>query len=161
MLSSKFLVLSSLLLTALTCQAEIITGRVVGVADGDTVTVLDQSKTQHKIRLAGIDAPEKAQAFGQRSKESLSALVFGKEVTVDTDKRDRYGRLVGKILVEGADANLEQIRRGMAWYYKAYAREQSAKDREAYEGAELAARGADRGLWYDADPVAPWEFRRK
>lgn len=147
MLSSKFLVSASLLLTALTCQAEIITGRVVGVADGDTVTVLDQSKNQHKIRLAGIDALEKAQAFGQRSKQSLSASVFGKEVTVDTDKRDRYGRLVGKILVDGADANLEHIKRGMAWYYKAYARERSAKDREAYEGAELAARGVDRGLW--------------
>lgn len=155
------LLLEALLLTTLAAQAEIITGRVVGVADGDTVTVLDQSNTQHKIRLAGIDAPEKAQAFGQRSKESLSDLLFDKTVTVDTDKRDRYGRKVGKILVDGTDANLVQIERGLAWHYKAYAHEQPVQDRETYAAAEVAARGHRRGLWRDAEPVAPWEFRRR
>ena len=111
------------------CQAATITGQVVGVADGDTITVLDASKSQHKIRLSGIDAPEKAQAFGQRSKQSLSDLVFGKTVQIDTGKTDRYGRELGKVLVDGMDANLAQIKSGMAWHYKAYQSEQSPEDR--------------------------------
>ena len=93
-------------------------GKVVGVADGDTVTVLDAEKHQHKIRLAGIDAPEKAQAFGQASKKNLSDMIFGHEVDVSWDKRDRYGRIIGKISVDKIDVCLEQIRRGMAWHYK-------------------------------------------
>lgn len=117
------------LMCALTCQAASITGRVVAIADGDTVTVLDIENVEHKIRLAGIDAPEKKQPFGNRSKESLSELAFSKSVTVETDKLDRYGREVGKILVGGMDVNLEQIQRGMAWHYKAYQREQSSNDR--------------------------------
>lgn len=101
------------LLLGFFCQAGTIEGRVVGVTDGDTVTVLDAEKLQHKIRLSGIDAPEKMQPFGQRSKESLSDLVFDKIVMVDTDKKDRYGREVGKILVNGVDANLVQVTRGV------------------------------------------------
>jgi len=128
---------------------------------GDTVTVLDDAKRQHKIRLSGIDAPEKNQAFGQRSKESLSDLVFAKTVDVETDKVDRYGRRVGKIWVNGIDANLEQIKRGMAWHYKQYAREQSKEDQREYAEAEDEAREAKRGLWKDVEPVAPWEFRRR
>ena len=138
-----------------------IVGRVVGVADGDTVTVLDADKTQHKIRLSGIDAPEKKQPFGQRSKESLSELVFSKTVTVVTDKRDRYGREVGKVLIEGVDANLVQVQRGYAWHYKAYQREQPVIDRTVYADAENEARVAKRGLWADVEPVPPWEFRHK
>lgn len=95
--------------------AEILSGRVVGIADGDTITVLDNTNTQHKIRLAGIDAPEKKQPFGNNSKKMLSSLVFGKTVDVDWDKRDRYGRLVGKVIIDGVDANLEQIKYGLAW----------------------------------------------
>ena len=148
-----------LLLAALTCNAATFEGRVVGVSDGDTITVLDSTNTQHKVRLSGIDAPEKKQAFGQRSKESLSDLVFDKPVTVDTDKQDRYGRKVGKVLVNGQDANLEQIRRGMAWHYKAYEREQPAIDRRAYSDAEDGAKDARRGFWADAEPVPPWDFR--
>ncbi len=102
----------------------------MGVADGDTITVLDTDKVQHKIRLAGIDAPEKKQPFGNRSKESLSDLVFSKTVTVDTGKTDRYGREVGKVLIDGIDANLVQVQRGFAWHYKAYEREQPAVDRQ-------------------------------
>ena len=109
-----------------------ITGRVVAVADGDTVTVLDDTNTQHRIRLSGIDAPEKKQAFGMRSKQSLSDLVFDKHVKVETDKTDKYGREVGKILIDGQDANLEQITRGFAWHYKEYQREQSENDRKLY-----------------------------
>jgi len=141
-------------------NADVIVGWVVGIADGDTITVLDDTRTQHKIRLAGIDAPEKKQPFGNRSKESLSDLVFSKTVTVDTDKRDKYGREVGKVLVDGIDANLEQVKRGMAWHYKAYEREQSAIDRKAYAEAENEASASRRGLWEDKSPLPPWEFRR-
>jgi endonuclease YncB( thermonuclease family) len=95
-------------------SANIIHGRVVGVSDGDSVTVIDANKTQYKIRLAGIDAPEKAQAYGQKSKQSLSDLVFGKQVDVEWSKRDRYGRTVGKLMLGGVDINLEQIKNGMA-----------------------------------------------
>ena len=135
-------------------QAATITGMVVSVADGETVTVLDAGKVQHKIRLGGIDAPEKAQPFGQQSKQSLSDLVYGKAVMVDTGKTDRYGREVGKVLADGLDANLEQVKRGLVWHYKAYQREQSPSDRLDY-----AAAAARLGLWQDAVPVAPWEWR--
>jgi endonuclease YncB( thermonuclease family) len=92
---------AAIVLSQQTAFAETYTGRVVGVSDGDTITVLDSSNTQHKIRLAGIDAPEKSQAFGQRSKESLSASVFGKSVTIDSNKSDKYGREIGKVIVSG------------------------------------------------------------
>ena len=147
------------MLLACTVNAETITGRVVGVADGDTITVPDADKVQHKIRLAGIDAPEKKQAFGNRSKESLSALVFDKMVEVVTSKRNRYGRQIGKVLVNGRDVNLVQVERGMAWFYRQYQREQSPNDRKLYEAAEDAANAEKRGLWRDADPVPPWDFR--
>jgi endonuclease YncB( thermonuclease family) len=149
------------LLLALACaaHAETVTGRVVGVADGDTITVLDADKVQHKIRLAGIDAPEKKQAFGNRSKESLSDMVFDKTVNVETEKRDRYGRQIGKVLVNGQDVNLAQVERGMAWFYRQYQREQSPNDRKLYEAAEDAAKAGRRGFWRDSDPVPPWDFR--
>jgi endonuclease YncB( thermonuclease family) len=140
--------------------ASTIVGRVVGVADGDTVTVLDSERVQHKVRLAGIDAPERSQAFGNRSKESLSELVFSKTVTVETDKLDRYGRAVGKVLVGGRDVNLIQVERGFGWHYKAYESEQSENDRLLYDAAEREARAARRGLWQDLNPVAPWDFRK-
>lgn len=149
------------LMLGLTCHAATVDGIVVSGADGDTITVLDADKVQHKIRLAGIDAPEKKHAFGQRSKQSLSDLVFDKAVTVETNKRDKYQREVGKVVVAGLDANLEQVKRGMAWHYKAYEREQSAIDRKAYADAEIEAKAARRGLWTDTEPVPPWEFRHK
>ena len=150
-----------LLTLALTAHAETITGRVVGVADGDTITVLDADKVQHKIRLSGIDAPEKKQAFGNRSKKSLSALAFDKTVNVETEKRDRYGRQIGKVLVDGRDVNLVQVERGMAWFYRQYQRDQAPNDRRLYEAAEDAARADKRGLWRDDGPVPPWEFRHR
>jgi endonuclease YncB( thermonuclease family) len=147
------------LLFAFAVNAETVTGQVVGVADGDTITVLDSDKVQHKIRLAGIDAPEKKQAFGNRSKESLSDMVFDKTVNVETEKRDRYGRQIGKVLVNGLDVNLVQVERGMAWFYRQYQREQSPTDQQSYAAAEIEARAAKLGLWRDADPMPPWEFR--
>jgi endonuclease YncB( thermonuclease family) len=138
-----------------------ITGKVVSVADGDTITVLDADKTQHKIRLNGIDAPEKAQPFGQLSKQSLSDLVFGKTVQIDANKVDRYGREVGTVMVDGVDANLEQIKRGMAWHYKAYQLEQTVTDRAAYAAAEKDGVAASLGLWQDTKPVPPWDWRHR
>ncbi|TFZ08948.1 thermonuclease family protein [Ramlibacter humi] len=150
-------------LAALVCQAAIadsvLLGRVVGLADGDTVTVLDSSFVQHKIRVAGIDAPEKSQAFGNRSKAHLASLVMGKPVEVHWHKKDRYGRVVGLVMVGAVDAGLEQVRAGMAWHYTAYAREQSAEQQVSYAAAEADARLNHRGLWRDATPIAPWDFR--
>lgn len=143
------------------CQAELISGRVVRVADGDTVTVLDGAKVQHKVRLAGIDAPEKSQPYGQKSRESLEELVAGKAVIVETHKKDRYGRHVGKILVNGRDMNIEQIRRGLAWFYRQYEGELTPDDRQSYDRSESEARDFKKGLWSDRSAVPPWEFRQR
>jgi len=151
-------------------QADTLSGRVVGVSDGDTITVLDADYTQYKIRLSGIDAPEKKQAFGQRSKEHLSDLVFGKQVAVEWHKTDRYKRIIGKVLVADPactkadcpktfDACLSQVSVGLAWWYRQYAKEQLPEDRQRYELAENEARARKAGLWVDAEPVPPWEFR--
>jgi endonuclease YncB( thermonuclease family) len=137
----------------LQAAASSITGRVVGVHDGDTITVLDAGKKQYKIRFAQIDAPESRQDFGQASKQSLSDLVYGKQVTVEVETTDKYGRTVGKVIVDGKDANLEQVRRGMAWVYRQYAHDQ------AYFSAEESAKAARLGLWSRTDAVPPWEFR--
>lgn len=150
-----------ILLLTLKCAAATLEGRVVAVLDGDTITLLDASHRQFRIRLAGIDAPEKKQPFGQRSKASLSGLVFGKSVIVETKKQDLYGRSIGKVLVNGQDANLEQVSRGMAWHYKAYQREQAHVDRALYSDAENSAKAAGRGLWADPAPVPPWEYRHR
>lgn len=154
--------LCSLLLLATlasTSYGETLQGKVVGISDGDTITVLDGSKTQHKVRLAGIDAPEKSQAFGDRSKQYLSDQVFGKTVTVDWNKTDKYGRTIGKVIINGQDANLRQVQAGLAWHYKQYEKEQSASDRNSYAQAETDARARHIGLWHDATPMPPWDFR--
>ena len=116
-------------------------------------------KVQHKVRLTGIDAPEKAQPFGQRSKQNLSNWVFGKQVSVETAKTDRYGRSLGKVRVGGIDANLEQVKAGYAWHYKKYEREQSVEDRAVYARAEAGARAGRVGLWRDAVQLPPWDWR--
>lgn len=140
-------------------HAEVLFGHVVAVSDGDTITVLDENKQRHVIRLMGIDAPEKAQAFGQKSKVSLSDLVFNRDVSVTWFKRDRYGRTVGQVRVDDTDVCLEQIKRGLAWHYKQYQREQSEEDRSRYAIAEEQARIARIGLWVDDKPTEPTEFR--
>jgi endonuclease YncB( thermonuclease family) len=128
-------------------------GRVIGVSDGDTLTLLTPEKQPIKVRLAEIDAPEKSQAFGQRSKQSLSDLVFGKQVRVEQQDRDRYGRVVGKVYVGSLDVNAEQVRRGMAWVYRKY-----AKDRSLFK-LEEEARAAKIGLWSNLHAMPPWEYR--
>lgn len=141
------------------CFADLMTGEVVAVADGDTITVLSEG-VEHKIRLSGIDAPEKSQAFGSQSKQSLSEMVFRKTVAVDYNKRDKYNRIVGKVLLENQDINLEQIKRGLAWHYKKYEKEQEIEDRSIYANEEYLARRDKKGLWLDKDITPPWIFRK-
>lgn len=140
--------------------AESYAGLVVSVADGDTVTVLDGTNQQHKVRLAGIDTPEKAQAFGNKSRQNLAKLVFQKPVTIEFEKLDRYRQEVGKVLVAVRDINLVQIEAGLAWHYKKYERKQSQADRRNYSDAENQASAERRGLWRDPSPTPPWEFRK-
>jgi endonuclease YncB( thermonuclease family) len=136
-----------------------ITGRVVGVSDGDTITVLAAGNQQLKVRLDGIDAPEARQPFGARSKQSLSSLVYGRTVTVMASKKDRYGRTVGNVAVDGRDVGLAQIERGNAWFYRQYAGDLGRVRAGEYERAEKRARTDRRGLWSDGEPVEPWEWR--
>lgn len=157
----KFLAIVIFGLVSSLSLADTLHGRVVAVADGDTLTLLDASNQQFKIRLAGIDAPEKKQPFGQVSKQHLASMVFGKPVAVEWLKRDRYQRTIGKVLLDGRDVNQEQIKSGMAWHYKKYAKEQPPEDRQLYSDSEIEARQRNIGLWQEANPVAPWEFRHR
>jgi endonuclease YncB( thermonuclease family) len=155
--------------------ADTILGKVVKVADGDTVTIVDDSGKKHRIRLAGIDAPEKNQPYGDASTQGLVKLVSGKLVTVEYKKRDRYKRIVGKVLVnppgevfcmaldcvKKVDVGLEQVKAGLAWHYKYYQMEQSENDRRLYSEAELDARIQQTGLWKNKEPMTPWEWRKK
>lgn len=132
-----------------------INGQVVGVADGDTLTLLTAARQEVRVRLAEIDAPEKAQPFGQSAKTSLSALCFRKPAQVQPVATDRYDRTVGRVTCAGVDANAEQIRRGLAWFYRAYGHDPALKALEA------EARASRRGLWADPQPIPPWDWRHK
>ena len=143
-------------------MADTITGKVVSIADGDTLTILDGANAQHKVRLAQIDAPETShgknkpgQPFGNDSKQSLAQLTFGKVVTASCGDTDRYGRSVCGISVDGIDVNREQVQRGMAWVYRRY-----AHDTTLYR-AEDDAKREKRGLWRFEDAVPPWEWRKR
>ena len=129
--------------------------RVVGVSDGDTVKVLTADRKEVTVRLNGIDAPEKKQAFGTQAKTRLSDLVFDKTVTVKVEDIDRYGRAVGQITLGGQSVNQRMVRDGMAWWYRAYAK----KDRDL-ERFEAEAKAARRGLWAGRSAEAPWEWRK-
>lgn len=128
-------------------------GKVVGIADGDTLTVLADN-TQHKIRLAEIDAPEKKQAFGERAKQSLSDLCFNAEAEVTPATTDRYGRTIARVRCGGVDASLYQVSNGLAWAYTAYLTD------PAIATAERAARDSATGLWVDKEPTPPWLYRK-
>jgi len=139
----------------------VVEGRVVGVTDGDTITVLDASKAQHIVRLGGIDAPKRKQPFGSVAKEALSSVVFDRRVEARCWKPDRYGREICSVFVGTRDVGLAMIRDGYAWHYKAFEQEQSAEDRAAYARTEVDARSARKGLWRDAAPVPPWDWRKE
>ena len=151
--------LTVLLASVALAQEPLISGHVVGVTDGDTIKVL--SADQHfRIRIAFIDSPEMHQAFGYRAKQAMSELVFGREVELRVHTTDRYGRLVCLVFVEGKDAGLELIKQGLAWAYEHYLPEAPAEAQQNYKAAEATARDNRLGLWADADPQPPWEFRR-
>ena len=137
----------------------VVVGKIVAIADGDTLTLLDTSKVQHRIRLDGIDAPESKQAFGNRSRQSLAELTHQQEAVADCRKVDKYQRQVCVVRVNGLDVGLEQIKRGLAWHFKRYQTEQTPENRTSYGAAEREAKVERRGLWREANPQPPWEFR--
>ena len=128
---------------------------MVRIADGDTLTLLDAHNTQHKIRLHGIDTPERGQPFGNAAREALEALVAGQPIEVAIQDTDRYGRTVGTVYRNGQNANLALVRGGWAWWYERYARND-----ESLAQAQREAQAARRGLWQDSSPIPPWEWRR-
>lgn len=128
-------------------------GQVVGVIDGDTIDVLHSGQAE-RIRLNGIDCPEKRQAFGKKAKQFTSTLVYGKEVTIHVLRRDRHGRTVGDVVLpDGTNVSRELLRAGLAWWYRQYSKD------ESLGALEEEARQAKRGLWADPDPIPPWEIR--
>lgn len=133
-------------------------GRVVSVTDGDTLTVM-KHKHKVKIRIAGIDAPEKQQAFGKASKQSLARLASGREVFIEERGRDNYGRTLGRVMHGRSDLGLRQIELGLAWHYRQYARNQPIVQAQRYAQAEKNARRRKVGLWRDSRPVPPWSWR--
>lgn len=150
----KPLLVLTLLALAPAALAEAITGRVVRIKDGDTIVLLDEQTREIPIRLAQIDAPESTQAFGQRSKQSLSSLVYGKTVQVELNGNRSFDRPEGTLILDGRDINREQVRRGMAWASRKY-----AKDPSLFT-VEKQARAARAGLWIDPNPTPPWVYRR-
>lgn len=158
------------LLLAGPAQAQVLEGLVTGIADGDTLYVLDGSRNSHKIRLLGIDAPEHEQAFGERSKQSLARMTYRQQVKIDWREYDIYGRILGRVMTAPADCkqpkcpknfdvNLAQVSLGMAWWNKKYADSQFPGDARLYEAAERQARRERAGLWADPHPVPPWRWR--
>lgn len=135
-------------------QAQSFSVRVVGISDGDTFTCINDDNLQLKIRINGIDAPEKKQAFGNKSKELLSSLIFGKRINIDVQSKDGYGRYIAYVYSpEGKDVALLMLHEGMAWHFTKY------DNNKVYSDAENVARKAKRGLWSESSPIAPWDFR--
>lgn len=146
-----------------TAAIALLTCVAIGINDGDTLTARCHSAATTetvRMRLAGIDAPEKRQPFGGASRRSLAALTRGKPIEATCLKTDRYGRRVCTVTSGGTDVGLEQLRGGLAWHYKAFADEQPERQRHAYAQFEHDAQAARRGLWRDADPTPPWEWRK-
>ena len=137
----------ALLLLFVDCYANILAGEVVWVVDGDTVHIKDRQDKLYKIRLSGINAPEKKRPYSAQAKRHLMSLIYGANVRVYWQKNDRYGRIVGKVIFAGKDINLAMIRAGYARWYRRFASEQSKVDRVLYRHAEISAKRARRGIW--------------
>ena len=150
----KLLIVPLFLIFNLSAQAETIQGLVVKIADGDTLTLLTGSNEKIKVRLAGIDTPERKQPFGSEAKQALSKLVFQKKALIEVETKDRYGRTVGIVFVDGQNINYELVRQGMALVYRKY-----TNDEILYE-LEAQAKTKKTGLWADAKPIAPWSWRK-
>lgn len=154
---NSVLFLALTFLFVLPCPTWAWSGKVIGVADGDTITVLRDKQT-HKIRLYGIDCPEKRQPFGKRAKQFTSELVFGKVVEVEPVTVDRYGRTVAFVQVENVLVNEELIREGLGWVYVRYCKLPLCAK---WQGLQLAAQNEKRGLWGHTGEIPPWEYRRQ
>lgn len=155
-----FVLLLVLLQTSTHAEPLLLQGRIVRVADGDTVTLLDERQTLHKIRLAGIDAPESAMPYGKHATLYLVTLVAGKTVEAMIHRQDRYGRKVATLMLESQDVNLAMLQAGLAWHYKRYRKEQPVAQAQAYARAEELARTKNLALWQDSDASAPWDWRK-
>ena len=138
----------------------VIIAQSVRVIDGDTLEVISITGKSERIRLLGIDAPETKQDYGTQSTQALQQCVDDKNVSIEWTERDRYDRLLGKVIADGKDCNLNQVVQGAAWHYKYYQEGQLAYDRLAYANAEVLARSQQRGLWASDNLTAPWDFRR-
>ncbi|WP_296290728.1 thermonuclease family protein [Limnohabitans sp.] len=156
MLKNQFqsFILLALVAFSFSAHSSMTVGRVVGVSDGDTITVLTKGNERLRVRLAEIDAPESSQAFGAKSKQALSEVCFGKEATISTANKDQYGRIVSRVVCSGVDAQQHMVGNGLAWVYARY-----ATDKELLS-LEPIVRASRIGLWSDPQPVPPWEFRR-
>jgi endonuclease YncB( thermonuclease family) len=142
-------------LLSFAAQAADLSGTVVRIVDGDTLVLLDSERTQHKVRLTEIDAPESNQPFGKRSKQALSDLCAGKPAVIKSSSKDRYDRTLGRVFCDGKDANADLVAQGMAWVYTRYNKDKSLIP------LQQAAQQAKRGLWSDPQPVPPWEWRKR
>ena len=138
-----------------------VSGEVIKITDGDTINIRDHDDKTHKIRLAGIDAPEMSQPFGEESRSHLLGLVYGKEVVIETKKKDRYGRIIGTIYHDGKDMNLIQVQAGMAWWYEYYKDQQSPEDQRLYSTAHERAKKNKVGLWEDPLAINPYKWRKR
>lgn len=148
--------LITILASAAQTNAADFSGPVVSVLDGDTLEVLHDQYPE-RIRLSGIDCPEKQQAFGQRAKQAASALAFGEDVTIQTHGHDKYRRTIGDVILpDGMNLNQELVKQGWCWWYRKYAPRDTV-----LEGLENEAREARKGLWVDPQPVPPWEWRKR
>jgi micrococcal nuclease len=152
-----YLYLALIFLLVLPCPSWAWSGKVIGVADGDTITVL-RDKQPQKIRLYGIDCPEKRQPFGKKAKQFTSELVFGKVVEIEPVATDRYGRTVAFVMVENLSVNEELLKGGLAWVYARYCKLPLCAE---WQGLQLVAQAEKRGLWGDSNHIPPWEFRRQ
>lgn len=152
---NKYLITLCFIIIPSLCFA--LNARVVNNSDGDTITVLTDNNSQVKIRLYGIDTPEKGQAFGQKAKEFTAKMVSGKVVTIEEIDKDRYGRTVGVVSINGTILNEELLKNGFAWHFGIYCKRPECEQWKKYE---LKAQGSRIGLWAESSPTSPWEFRR-
>jgi endonuclease YncB( thermonuclease family) len=150
----KKTLLATLLFFPCVALAEVLLGTVIAVHDGDTITLRTETNKK-KIRLAGIDAPELKQPYGVESRSALREAVLDKVVLVETSKNDKYGRAIGKVILDGQDINLKQLQSGVAWVYRAYLKELSKEDRVVYREAEAQSKAIAAGLWNESNPVEP------
>ncbi len=140
--------------------ANVLVGEVRTVHDGDTITIVDPTRAWHRVRLLGIDAPERGQEYTRASRDHLVTVLAGSTVSVEWRRRDSRGRILGRVLVDGQDAGLVQVKAGMAWYDGRHARELGVQLHQRYVAAQAQARAARIGLWVYQRPTPPWQWLR-